>query len=250
MLMYCGSALCHTRSLPIAQFPVVNLQGVRLETEMENVNTTKQLIYVADPMCSWCYGFSPVIGSIVDQLHTRLPLTLLMGGLRAGNTRAMTDDDKSTMRGHWQRVAKASGQPFDFAFFDRDGFVYDTEPACRAVVTMRLLNSSIALAYMHAIQRAFYAEGRDTTSAEVLADIAAEVGVDRSAFMHEMGSSEARTATQQDFMTAKQSGISGFPTLFAGPTEEGFAIVTEGYRPLDGLIEALEVWLDQDMTIH
>jgi putative protein-disulfide isomerase len=85
-------------------------------------------------MCSWCYGFAPVIPAIADHFGARLPVRLVMGGLRAGNTRPMRSQDKDYIRDAWTRVNAASGQSFDFAFFDRDGFVYDTEPACRAVV--------------------------------------------------------------------------------------------------------------------
>ena len=34
-------------------------------------------------------------------------------------------------------------------YFDRDGFVYDTEPACRAVVTMRRLLPEKTLVYVN-----------------------------------------------------------------------------------------------------
>ena len=197
-----------------------------METYVEQTNQEKQLIYVADPMCSWCYGFAPVIETITDEFRHRLPVSLLMGGLRAGNTKPMTAADRATIRAHWERVRDSTGQPFDFSFFDRDSFVYDTEPACRAVVTMRLLNSDIALTYMHRIQHAFYAENRDTTNAETLAEIAAETGVDRTEFLTEMRSREARNTTFKDFATAQQSGITGFPTLFAGPVDTQFVIVT------------------------
>jgi len=36
-----------------------------------------------------------------------------------------------------ERVRDASGQPFDFDFFARERFVYDTEAAARAAVVMR-----------------------------------------------------------------------------------------------------------------
>ena len=49
----------------------------------------KRLVYFADPMCSWCYGFSPVIGAIAERFEGRMPLDLVMGGLRAGNTSPM-----------------------------------------------------------------------------------------------------------------------------------------------------------------
>ena len=41
------------------------------------------LVYFADPMCSWCYGFSPVIREIADHFGERLPVEVVMGGLRA-----------------------------------------------------------------------------------------------------------------------------------------------------------------------
>ena len=206
----------------------------------------RHLVYFADPMCSWCYGFSPVIAGITAHFGARLPARLVMGGLRAGNTRPMADNDRSTIRRHWEHVQQASGQPFDFSFFDREGFVYDTEPACRAVVTMRLLNPDLALALMKRIQQAFYAENRDVTSAEVLSDLAGEAGLDRDGFSSEMQSPEARNATFRDFLTAQEAGISGFPTLIAGSSESGYTLVTNGYRPIDGLIEALEKWLATD----
>ena len=115
---------------------------------------------------------------------------------------------------------------------------------------MRLLNADIALTYMHRIQHAFYAENRDTTDAETLAEIAAETGVDRAAFLAEMRSPEARNTTFKDFITAQQSGISGFPTLFAGPIENQFVIVAQGYRPLEGIVEGLEDWLNETDTQH
>lgn len=205
----------------------------------------KHLLYVADPMCSWCYGFAPVIAAIVDRLGERLPVQLMMGGLRAGNTKPMSGADKTTIAGHWRKVEQATGQRFDFErFAAREGWVYDTEPACRAVVTMRLLNPALALPFMSRVQQAFYAEGRDTTDDAVLADIAAEAGVDREMYFAEFVTQEARVVTQRDFMAAGRAGISGFPTLLAGDGTGNYLLVTNGYRPLEGLREALEKWLD------
>lgn len=210
----------------------------------EEPKAQKHLLYVADPMCSWCYGFAPVIADIADHFEDRLPVQLMMGGLRAGNTKPMTADDKATISGHWRKVAQATGQPFDYESFQgREGWVYDTEPACRAVVTMQLLNPRVALAYKGRIQRAFYAEGRDTTQERVLADVAAETGVDREMFFAELVSEEAKLATQRDFMTAQRAGIHGFPTVLAGDGTGHYLVVTNGYRPLEGLSDALEKWL-------
>jgi putative protein-disulfide isomerase len=184
-----------------------------------------------------------VISALEQQFHGRLPLRLVMGGLRAGNTRPMRAEDKAYIREAWTRVSAASGQPFDFGFFAREGFVYDTEPACRAVVTMRLLDPPRALAFMSAVQRAFYAQNRDVTSATVLADIAAEEGHDRTAFESAFLSPDVRNETFRDFLWAQELGVQGFPTIIAGNQADGYVLVTNGYRPLDGLPEAIASWL-------
>lgn len=203
----------------------------------------RHLVYFADPMCSWCWGFSPVIHQLAEHFGDRLPITLVVGGLRPGTTEPMSEAMKGEIRSHWQHVAERSGQPFDFSFFDRQGFVYDTEPADRACVVMRLLNPLVALPYFASVQRAFYAEGRDVTDEAVLAELAGDHGVDAERFQRALATDEARRSTIADFETAQASGVRGFPTVYAGDTDSGYALVTSGYRPLDGLPEALEAWL-------
>lgn len=203
----------------------------------------RRLVYFADPMCSWCYGFAPVISALARHFGERLPVEIVMGGLRPGTTAPMTGADKDYIRGAWARVAQATGQPFDPAFFARESFVYDTEPACRAVVSARRLDPALALGFKERVSKAFYAANRDVTQATTLAAIAAETGIDARRFAAEFDSSEARNETFRDFLKAQELGIRGFPTVLAGSAADGFAVLTNGYRPLDGLIEALENWL-------
>lgn len=210
---------------------------------MSDADNGRHFLYFADPMCSWCYGFGPVIAGLARHFEGRLPIRMIMGGLRAGNTQAMRDKDKDYIRGAWDQVEEASGQPFDRAFFEREAFVYDTEPACRAVVVMRHRAPDAALAFKARISSAFYAHNRDVTDDEVLADIAAEAGDDRAAFLADLQSAEARNATFRDFMIAKEAGVEGFPLLAAGSEATGYALVCQGFRPIDGLPEAIEDWL-------
>ena len=65
-----------------------------------------------------------------------------MGGLRPFNTQPTTAEFKEMLRGHWRHVATASGLPFSETVLERDDFIYDTEPACRAVVTARDMDVS------------------------------------------------------------------------------------------------------------
>jgi putative protein-disulfide isomerase len=202
-------------------------------------------LYFADPMCSWCYGFSPVIRQLMDAFDGRVGLRLVMGGLRAGNELAMRGKDRAYIRDAWTRVSEASGQPFDFSFFERETFTYDTEPACRAVVTMHHVAPGDALAFLEAVSQAFYAQNRDTTDLDVLAGIAAEHGQDRASFGDLMASGDMRAATLRDFLFTQQSGVHGFPCLLIGNEADGYSLITNGFRPIDGTIEGIEGWLGQ-----
>lgn len=205
----------------------------------------RNLIYVADPMCSWCWGFSPVVGAIARRFGGLLPIRLIMGGLRPGTTKPMDDAGKRSMREHWEHVHEASGQPFDFGFFDRTGFVYDTEPAARAVVIVRRRGMEAGLAYLNAVHAAFYAQNRDVTDGGVLADLATEAGLDREEFSAAFRSEEARQETWSDFAIAQRAGITGFPTLLAGSTERAeYGVVTQGYAPAERILPVLERWLE------
>jgi putative protein-disulfide isomerase len=209
----------------------------------------RHFLYFADPMCSWCYGFAPVVGALARHFEGRLPVKIVMGGLRAGETRLMREKDFEYIRGAWKSVHEASGQPFDDAFFEREAFTYDTEPACRAVVTMRRLAPDKALDFKAAVSSAFYAHNRDVTDDEVLADVASEAGMDRSGFLAELQSEAASEETRADFMFAKRSGVEGFPLLAAGTEATGYALVTHGFRPIDGLVEAVEDWLSKGAPV-
>lgn len=203
------------------------------------------LIYFADPMCSWCYGFSPVIVDIRRAFGRALPIRLVMGGLRPGTETPMTDAARAEVRTHWAHVREASGLPFDGAVLDRPGFIYDTDPAARAVVRVRREDPDLALAYLGRVQRAFYAEGRDVTQAEVLADLAAEMDLEREAFLADFESDDLKHETWRDYGTSQRAGVTGFPTLVAGPSAEGtYGVVTRGWREGSEVLSVLHAWLN------
>ena len=202
------------------------------------------LIYFADPMCSWCYGFSPVITDIRRAFGRALPIRLVMGGLRPGTENPMTEGAKAEIKGHWAHVAEASGLPFDGAVLDHPGFCYDTDPAARAVVRVRREDPEAAIAFLALVQRAFYAEARDVTQAGVLADLAEVVGLEREAFLADFDSDDLKHETWRDYGVSQRAGVTGFPTLVAGPSAEGtYGVVTRGWRPGDQVLALLHGWL-------
>ena len=202
----------------------------------------RRIFYFADPMCSWCWGFSPVIARIAAEAGDRAPVRLVAGGLRVGTTEPMDARAKAVIREHWEHVQAATGQPFDFAFFARDGFVYDTGPACRAAVAMRNLCPEQTFAYLEALQRGFYAEGRDVTDPAVLAALAEPFCARADVFAAVYAAPEVEEATRADFRLTQVLGISGFPAVVL-KDEAGLVPLTVGYQPFEDLAPSLEAWL-------
>ncbi len=208
-----------------------------------------KIIYIADPMCSWCYGFGPELKTLLDGVP-ELHFEIVLGGLRAYNKELMDEALKITLLSHWKKVAETSGMPFSQAALSHKNFIYDTEPACRAVVTARRLAPETALDVFHAIQHGFYAEGLDTTNGDVLTKIVVPVlnkaGINISAqdFLTTWSSEEAITATHDDFLQTQRWGVTGFPTLVFERAGELY-LVTSGFARTEVLVERLQTLVDQ-----
>ncbi len=215
---------------------------------MVHSTQSKELILVADPMCSWCWGFAPAFNTIRHKYVERLSIQLIVGGLRTGD-KVMDNEAKGSIRNHWEEVNKVTGQPFDFNFFEREDFIYDTEPACRACITVRSLKLDTVLNYIELLHKSFYANNQDITDTTVLASLATSLGVDANQFVEVFSSEKARTATQDDFQVACNLGVTGFPTVVAvdkalnEEKENRYAYLNVGYSPFEVLEPILEEWL-------
>lgn len=186
-----------------------------------------ELLYFADPMCSWCYGYSSVINTLAKSHQ----VNVVMGGLRAGETQSLDAAYRQKIQNHWHHVQQATSLPFDFENGIPEGFVYNTEPACRAVVLVQSLIPELTLPMLERVQIAFYAEGKDVTDTAVLANEAAELGITLPMFLHLFYDDALIASTQAQFEQAKQYAVSGFPTLLI-KRDERWRSLGMGYEPL------------------
>lgn len=209
------------------------------------MNAARTLRYFADPMCSWCWGFAPVVSAIRDQYADRLGFELVMGGLRPYATEPVTKQFHSEILHHWHEVQRRSQQPFRFDGVFQEGFIYDTEPPSRAVIAVAHLNPAAAFPYFKSVQAAFYADGQDVTQREVLAALAAQQGIDATAFTAQFTSDAMRALTRSQFQETAQAGIRGFPTVVL-QDETGVSLLTSGYQPRESLTPAIDAWLARE----
>ena len=207
---------------------------------------TNEILYFGDPMCSWCWGFAPVLNAIEKKFGDEAPVSVIVGGLHAYDNFPMSKTYKANIKHHWEDVNKATGALFDYTFFNRDGFVLDTEPACRAVVTARLMNKSILIPFYESISRSFYSENKDTTDLKQFKSLAEEVGLDFVDFSKIYNQLKTKENTRNDFNFTKKIGVTGFPTVII-KEDEKMALLTAGYQSFQNIEPKIEAWLSNGL---
>lgn len=208
-----------------------------------------KLIYVADPMCSWCYGFSKEVAELLD-MNPELLLEIVLGGLTAGSPKLLDEAGKRFRLMHWTKVEALSGLPFNReALMARVGFIYDSGPASRALVTALKLNPEMdILKVFRVIQKSFYVDGKDVTDPSVLIKILSSAFsaegfiVSEDLILTTFESDEVKTDTDNHYKKARQTfGISSFPALLLEGDGE-IETISTGYMhasELQGIINKI-----------
>jgi putative protein-disulfide isomerase len=208
------------------------------------------LIYIADPLCSWCYNFGPELAGLLVGLPDT-PYQIIVGGLRVQNRKPLDQVQRDTLLSDWKRIEETTGLPFSHDRLSHADFVYDTELACRAVKAAEILAPTTVFDVFHSIQRAFFVDGRDMTDAAALADVAATamsaaaVPMDAATFLLTLESSQVIDATNQDFEQTRRWGIEGFPTLVLERNGK-LDLVSSGSARTEVLVEYLQALVDAD----
>lgn len=99
------------------------------------------------------------------------------------------------------------------------------------------------LAFFKAVQKAFYAENKDTHDVNTYLTIAKEMGINTDAFKAAFESEEMKTAVRNDFSTAAEMGIRGFPAVVLQVGEK-YYLVANGYMTAEKLLEGVQGQLE------
>lgn len=195
------------------------------------------LIYFGDTMCSWCYGFAPELSTIKENNPT-FQFKIVNGGLRPNNQEksiGMAD----FLRDHWIEIEKRTGQPFNFEILEDPDYIYDTEPASRAVVVARFMNPTVEWDFFKAVQDAFYRDNLNLNQLETFLEIAKNYNLDLEEFKNLFESDDMKHLTKTDFQLSAEMGIKGFPSMVLKKGKE-FFLISNGYREAKDVQEIID----------
>lgn len=176
--------------------------------------TDAALIYVHDPMCSWCFGFSKTLKTLLDQLPEDLKVKRLLGGLAPDSNEPMPEATCNMVRQNWQRIEQAiPGVLFNYDFWDNCEPRRATYPACRAVIAARQQGEVFDVLMTRQIQQAYYQQARNPSNDSTLIELAAETGLDQQVFSNDLASNETQQILLEEISLSRSLGVNGFPSL-------------------------------------
>lgn len=195
-----------------------------------------------DPLCGWCYGFSPVIVKLQEQYKDTLDFAVIPGGMVTGARVQPVAAISGYILQSYQRVEEYSGAKFGEPYLDmlREGSeINNSEPPCRAIHTFAQLQPQNIIAYTHALQLKQFVDGRSFNDTDTYRELATEFGIDADDFLAQMESEEMRYGTQQEFQWVQAAGISGFPCTVL-QKEDKYYLVSRGFQTYEATVEVLE----------
>ena len=204
-------------------------------------NSNLEIIYVGDPMCSWCWGIAPDLKKLRDHYREeQINFKIVVGGLRPGGGEPWDDKMKAFLKHHWEEVNKRSGQPFGYALFEKEHFNYDTEPPCRAAVVARSFIKEKELEFFSAIKKKFYVDSEDPGNVEFYQSLCEEFNIDFEQFKHRFNSPEYKQATHEEFVLNRNWGVTGYPSVILKKDDQLYA-VAQGFASFEDMKGRIEM---------
>lgn len=203
------------------------------------------LYYIADPMCSWCWGFHPVLQKVKSVLPSDVRLRYVMGGLAKDTDEPMPDEVRAYVQNAWRAVAARTGAAFNYDFWTRCQPRRATYPACRGVLCAAAQQEDAGPPYFEAVQRAYYQQARNPSDLDTLTALAGELGLDTARFAADLVSPQADERLHADFALRRRLGIRQFPSLVLEQVERPVPI-TVGYDDAEVVLDQLAKTLNQE----
>lgn len=195
-------------------------------------------------MCSWCWGFSPVIEEIQRNFSSQFDLRIVLTPFRIENNQAMDAKLRSYILAQWHKVHATTGQTFDFNFAVANDFIYNTLLACKAIKAFARQSPNEEALFLGAMQKAFYTQNIDITDEKNLVTIASNYKINLHRFKKDLHINQIEDTLLEDFNICQQLGINSYPTLLMQKQAE-ITILAKGYRPYTELEKELRKLLEE-----
>jgi putative protein-disulfide isomerase len=203
------------------------------------------LIYVHDPMCSWCFGFSKSLQTLLDELPADIKVKRLLGGLAPDSDEPMSEATRNMVRQNWQRIQQAiPGVLFNYDFWNNCEPRRSTYPACRAVIAARQQGDDFDDLMTRQIHQAYYQQARNPSDDSTLIELADEIGLDQQAFSDDLATKETQQRLLEEISLSTSLGVNGFPSLVMEYNGR-YELIQTNYTKADSMLSQINAVLSR-----
>lgn len=214
-------------------------------SQQDDGNGADTLHYINDPLCGWCYAAEPMVKLARVELGGSLRFKLHAGGLFNDNN--LSESKRQLIRKADLRITELTGQRFGVAYFEgtltEPGMTYDSAIPAAGILAAQQQSPDVAPEMLRALQNAHYLAGRNINDPEVVADVAASLGIPREAFAISFAAVQGERVHQHIEATRelmRQIHASGFPSFFLQSGKRRTRIPHEAhYRSPQGFVAAV-----------
>lgn len=203
------------------------------------------ILYVFDPMCGWCYGFSDVIKKISNEYSPQANFEVISGGMVVGEREGPIGDFADYILGVYPRLEKMTGAKFGQPYLDqlktKSIWTSSVIPSI-AIEAFKSLKPEQSIAFASAVQHAYFYEGKDLREDTVYLNLAAQFGIDGPSFLKLIHSPEMKERAQNGYKLSASLGVSGYPAVLALKNGKWYALSRgyTGYEEMKAAMEALQ----------
>jgi putative protein-disulfide isomerase len=223
------------------------LIGALLFFSFKPMTEKPKIIYVFDPMCGWCYGFSKVINRYATEHKTEFDFDIISGGMVVGDREGPIGDFAEYILGAYKRVEDYSGVKFGEAYLaqlrTKKLWSSSVTPAI-AIETFKTYKPDEAIAFASAVQKSYFYDGKDLRSDDVYREVLKPYAIDADRFIEKMHTEQLRKAATDGFQESANYGITGYPAvllLYNGK----YYMVAKGFTDYETFSRTVQTVLDK-----
>lgn len=180
--------------------------------------------YVFDPLCGWCYGFSPVMVKLEEEFKDRADFKIVSGGMVLGPRVGPIGKVAPYISWAYKNVEDATGVKFGEGFLkgvmEPGTMIFNSQMPCVAVTFVKNQKPSSAISFAHHLQKEIYFNGKDMNQPDSYAGLAEHFNLNFEELKSALNDSVWIVRTFEDFEYAQTLGVNGFPTVIYSDASE------------------------------
>jgi putative protein-disulfide isomerase len=207
-----------------------------------------KLLYFYDPLCGWCYGFSPVIKKLEKEFEEQICFEAISGGMVLGDRVKPLSEMKDYLKEAMPRLEEMTGVKFGKPYLDileEGSLMLNSELPCVAMTVFKSMTNKSSIEFASAVQTTLYARGINLNEINNYKELVEGFDLPWEVFKSKLEDPVYKEKTYQEFQVGQQMGIGGFPSVVLSIGKQGY-LIARGYRPESEMKAVIEEILSKE----